>query len=129
MDLGGMRESDLHLPPLLDLPTMFQSSAFSSLALVVEVSACCGAAAGVATPTVSLFGARAEVKSGRTSIHELPQSSALQAHGGLNFLCSVRRLALPGALFGRMKSLSGTVKFFSVTACWSLRASNLFLLS
>jgi hypothetical protein len=128
MELGGMRESDLHLPPLLDLPTVFQSSVFSSLALVVEVSTYFGAAAGVVTPMVSLFGARAEVKSGRTSKHELPQSS-LHAHGGLNFLCSVRRLALPGALFGRMKSLSGAAKVFSVAAYWSLRALNLFSLS
>ena len=111
-----MRESDLHLPPLLDLPTLFQSIVSSFLALVVEVCTYSGAAAGVATPMVSLFGARAEVKSGRTSKHGLPQSSA-HAHGGLNFLCSVRRLVLPGALFGRMKSLSGTVKFFSGASC------------
>jgi hypothetical protein len=32
-----------------------------------RIDACCGQTAGVATPTVTLFGAEAEVNSGRTS--------------------------------------------------------------
>ena len=71
------KEEDLrerHLPPLLEasaslsLFKMFVTAGISgSFSSALRAGACCGQTAGVATPSDTLFGAEAEVNSGRTS--------------------------------------------------------------